>query len=92
MYLRKHTFQLIRYVHVQLSTVYKYLYIYMYMTLIIHEILRKTRQGNTTQQKDKETHHNSLQSSYFSRKNWLPQVGLEPTCTTIRFPGNALTD
>ena len=28
-------------------------------TVIIHEMLRKTRQGNTTQQKDKATQHNS---------------------------------
>ena len=32
---------------------------FTYMTLIIHEMLRKTRQGNTTQQKDKATQHNS---------------------------------
>ena len=29
------------------------------MTLIIHEMLRKTRQGKATQQKDKATQHNS---------------------------------
>ena len=43
-------------------------YKYMYMTLIIHEMLRKTRQGNTTQQKDKATQHNSPKAVIFQRK------------------------
>ena len=33
---------------------------YIYMSLIIHEMLRKTRQGNTTQQKDKATRPKQL--------------------------------
>ena len=39
------------------------------------------RQSNTTQ---------LAQNSHFSKKNWLPRVGLEPT--TISFPGDALTN
>ena len=38
------------------------------LTLIIHEMLRKTRQGNTTQQKDKATQHNSPKAIIFQRK------------------------
>ena len=39
------------------------------MTSVIHEMLRKTRQGNTTQQKDKATQHNSPKAVIFQRKN-----------------------
>ena len=40
--------------------------------LIIHEMLReKERQGNTTQQKDKATQHNSPKAVIFQRKNCL---------------------
>ena len=35
-----------------------YLLTYIYMALIIHEMLRKMRQGNKTQQKDKATQYN----------------------------------
>ena len=41
---------------------------YMDMTLIIHEMLRKTRHGNTAQQKDKATQHNSPKAGFFQRK------------------------
>ena len=41
---------------------------YMYMTLIIHEMLRKTRQVNTTQQKDKATQHNLPKQIFFQEK------------------------
>ena len=34
-----------------------------------HEMLRKTRQGNTTQQKDKATQQNSPKAVIFSKKN-----------------------
>ena len=39
-----------------------------YMTLVIHEMLRKTRQGNTTQQKDKATQHNWPKQLFFKEK------------------------
>ena len=40
--------------------------------LIIHEMLRdKDRQGNTTQQKDKATKHNSAKAVIPQRKNCL---------------------
>ena len=46
----------------------------LYMTLIIHEMLRKTRQ-----QKLRQSNTTLLiQSGHFSKKNWLPQVGLKP--------------
>ena len=32
-----------------------------YMTLIIHKMFRKTRQGNTTQQKDKARQHDTTE-------------------------------
>ena len=40
----------------------------IYMTLVIYEMLRKTRQGNTTQQKDKATQHNLPRAVTFQRK------------------------
>ena len=39
------------------------------------------RQSNTTQ---------LARNSHFSKKNWLPRVGFEPT--TISSPGDALTE
>ena len=60
---------LLHYVRVQCTSVHTFFHVqctsalytctYMYRTLIIHEMLRKTRQGNTTQQKDTATQHNS---------------------------------
>ena len=44
------------------------------MTLIIHENLRKTRQGNTTQ---------FVKAVIFSKKNWLPRVGFESITFTF---------
>ena len=41
--------------------------IYMYMTLIIHDMLKKTRQVNTTQQKDRETQRNTTQLVHVQR-------------------------
>ena len=44
-------------------------YMCILMILIIHEMLRKTRQGNTTQQKDKATQHNTTRpKKLFSKK------------------------
>ena len=40
----------------------------LFMTLVIHEMLRKTRQGNTTQQKDKATQHNLPKAVIFKKK------------------------
>ena len=50
---------------------------YICMNLIIHEMLRKTRQGNTTQ---------LAQNTHFSKEKLGASVG-----TQIRFRGNALT-
>ena len=39
-----------------------------YVTLIIHVMLRKTRQDNATQQKDKATQHNLPKTVIFQRE------------------------
>ena len=61
-----------------LYNVYAY-YIHTH-DLINHKVLRKTRKGNATQQKDKVTQHNTTcpRQSFFKEK-LLPQVGLQPT-------------
>ena len=41
-------------------------------------MLRKTKQGNATQQKDKATQHNSPKEAVIFKENWLPRVGLNP--------------
>ena len=57
------------------------------------EMLRKARQqeGNNSNATESQSNTTQLtQNSHFSKKNWLPRVGLEPT--TISFPGDALTN
>ena len=64
------------------GTTVKYMYT---LAFIIHEMLRKERQGNTTQQKDKATQHNSPKTVIFQRKK-LPWVGLKPTTKASLLP------
>ena len=52
----------------------------------LREMLRKARQhnNNTTERQSNTTQ--LVRNSHFSKKNCLPQVGLDPT--TIHFPGS----
>ena len=47
----------------------------------------RERQGNNN---TTERQSNTPQTVIFSKKNWLPQVGHEPT--TINFPGDAINN
>ena len=55
-------------------------HLYVYWRECMHgnsqEMLRKARQGNTIERQSNTTQ--LAQSSHFSKKNWLPQVGFEP--------------
>ena len=49
------------------------------------------RQGNNNNTTERQSNTTQLaRNSHFSKKNWLPRVGLEPT--TISSPGDALTN
>ena len=60
--------------------------------LVIHEMLRKTKQGNTTQQKDKATQHNSPKAVIFRIKISCLRWDSNPQLDSICVQGEALTN
>ena len=54
-------------------------------------ILRDAKKGKEHNTTERQSNTPQLsQNSHFSKKNWLPRVGLKPT--TISFPGHTLTN
>ena len=73
------------------SFVYNNMYMYRYiMFMFMNNLSRDAeRQGNNNTTERQSNTTQLARNSNFSKKNWLPQVGLEPT--TISSPGDALT-
>ena len=60
----------------------------MHMNNLSRDAERQGNNNNTTERQSNTTQ--LARNSHFSKKNWLPRVGLEPT--TISSPGDALTN
>ena len=55
----------------------------------LQDMLRKARQQQQYNREAKQR-NTTRPNSHFSEKNWVPQVGFEPTA--ISFPGDTLTN
>ena len=60
-------------------------HVYMYMNMNIHVLMRDERRKEERSKQDqtnnKAKQHSTPKAVAFPKKNELPQVGLEPTCT-----------
>ena len=71
-----------------LIDLHKYLFCALCMNNLSRDAERQGNNNNTTERQSNTTQ--LARNSHFSKKNWLPRVGLEPT--TISSPGDALTN